>query len=320
MTPLGVGAVALLVAATAGACRTAQLPAEPAPSAIIGEIAADAERARGLFAGDDFVQRFLDQAKDLAPRATRRVLIDDVERDVDETDYYVARWGTPVAYARILDLAATAGAKTDAHAHWLDFGFGAPGHLQMLSRMGLDVVGVDIDPIGAAIYTLAEDTIAPPGSISLVYGRWPGTLVTKAKVAAGYDVILSKNVLKRGYIHPAREADPKRLIDLGVDDLTFLKALHDALEPGGLMVIWNLCPAQAAPDEPYIPWADGQNPFSRADWEAAGFELLAFDVDDTAFARKMAYALRFDAPDAPEGRGWDLENDLRAWYSVARRR
>ena len=177
-----------------------------------------------------------------------------------------------------------------------------------------------MDPVGEALYSLPEDAIAPPGSISLVYGRWPGTVVTKAKIASGYDAIVSKNVLKRGYIHPAREADPKHLIDLGVDDVTFRRELHSALKPGGIMVIWNLCPAQSAPGERYIPWADGQSPFSRGDWEAAGFEVLAFDVDDTAFARKMAYALRFDAPDAPDGQGWDLEHDLRAWYTTVRRR
>ena len=78
-----------------------------------------------------------------------------------------------------------------------------------------------------------------------------------------YDLVLSKNTLKRGYIHPERPTEDRKLIKLGVDDRAFVQAVYDMLEPGGLFLIYNLCPAQAPPDQPYIPWADGRCPFDR---------------------------------------------------------
>jgi hypothetical protein len=90
--------------------------------------------------------------------------------------------------------------------------------------------------------------------------------------------------------------------------VTFVRALHDALKPGGRALIYNLCPAPAPPGKPYIPWADGRSPFTRSTWESAGFEILAFDADDTAAARAMARAL-----------GWD-EKDLFSTHKLVRRR
>ena len=130
---------------------------------------------------------------------------------------------------------------------------------------------------------------------------------------------ISKNVLKRGYIHPERPADPKKLIDLGVSDEEFLAAMNAALKRGGLMLVYNLFPAQAPSDKPYIPWADGRSPFSRAQWEAAGFEVIAFDVNDDAAIRALARALGWDQPVEGEP-GMDLEHDLFALYSLFRKR
>jgi hypothetical protein len=133
-------------------------------------------------------------------------------------------------------------------------------------------------------------------------------------VGEGHALVLSKNVLKLGYIHPEREPpSPNMLIDLGVDDDTFLRAIHNTLAPGGLFVIYNLYPRQAGPDEPYKPWADGRAPFTKDQFERAGFEVLEFNRDDTETARAMGERL-----------GWrgqmNFEEDLFAMFTIAKRR
>ena len=50
-------------------------------------------------------------------------------------------------------------------------------------------------------------------------------------------------------------------------------------------------------------------------WEAAGFQVLAFDADDSAFARRMGHALGWDAGESP----MDLEKDLFAHYTLVKK-
>ena len=128
----------------------------------------------------------------------------------------------------------------------------------------------------------------------------------KKAVGGGYDLILSKNTLKRGYVHPERPVDARRLLNLGVEDAVFVQALYDALKPGGRVLIYNICPAPSPPDQPYKPWADGRCPFARETWEAAGFRVVAFDRDDSEVIRKFAHALGWDQGDSPI----DLKTDL----------
>lgn len=96
----------------------------------------------------------------------------------------------------------------------------------------------------------------------------------------------------------------------GVDDAMFVRAVYEALKPGGYSLIYNLYPAQ--PADRYLPWADGGSPFERVLLETAGFMVLGFDVDDTAAARAMGAAL-----------GWaeqmNLETDLFGIYTLARK-
>jgi hypothetical protein len=77
-------------------------------------------------------------------------------------------------------------------------------------------------------------------------------------------------------------------------------------------MIYNLHPRQAGPEEPYIPWADGRFPFARELCERLGFEVLAFDVDDSEAARAMGKAFGWDEQ-------MDLENDLFATYTLLRK-
>jgi hypothetical protein len=104
-------------------------------------------------------------------------------------------------------------------------------------------------------------------------------------------------------------------MNLGVDDETFVRALYSSLKPGGLMIIYNICPAPSKPGEPYKHWADGKCPFPRELWKKTGFEIIAFDEVDTKFVRKMAGALGWDKGEQP----MDVENDLFAEYTLVRR-
>src|SRR5262249_46404554 len=118
--------------------------------------------------------------------------------------------------------------------------------------------------------------------------------------------------LKMGYIHPSRQADKRQLIDLGVDDATFLRSVSDILKPGGYFMVYNLCPAPSPPDKPFIPWSDGRFPFARKLCEALGFKVIEFDKDDSEFARQMGHVLAWD-----DGKdGMDLKKDLFASYTL----
>lgn len=244
-------------------------------------------------------------------------------RSLDEQFYYTTRYGTPVAYARTVDLLANAGFKSDssdapfAAKRILDFGYGGIGQLRTFALLGAHAVGVDVDPLLPALYYLPSDKGAigtSGGHVSMVHGRWPAEAKALEEVGSGFDLIFSKNTLKRGYIHPEREADKRMLIDLGVDDAAYVKALHDALNPGGYVMIYNLCPAPAPADKPYIPWADGRCPFEKSLLEQAGFEVLAFDVVDDEPARTMGRALGW------ADMGMKLDTDLFAWYTILRKK
>ena len=233
--------------------------------------------------------------------------------DVDAELYYNTRYGTPIAYARAVDLAGQNGVKNLKRSKVMDFGYGGIGQLRLFANLGAEAVGVDVDPFLSALYALPEDRGAyGSGSVRLVEGRFPASAAIVSEVGSGYDLIISKNTLKRGYIHPSRPADKRMLIDLGVSDSQFLAAMYGAVKPGGLFVIYNLCPAEAPLDKPYVPWADGHSPFTKQDYETAGFKVKALDVDDMQNIRQLAHILGWD-----QGEGaMDIKNDLFAWYTI----
>jgi hypothetical protein len=239
-------------------------------------------------------------------------------KSYDDVFYYYTQYGTPLAYSRPLELLGPHFPRGVSGRRILDFGYGGIGQLRLLAMQGATVVGVDVDPLLHALYGEPEDqgVVRGPGRtrgrVTLALGRFPADGEVNRIVGGNFDLILSKNVLKRGYIHPAQEVDKRKLVQLGVDDPTFVRALHANLKPGGLVMIYNLCPAPSPPGQPYKPHADGRSPFSRALWEQSGFRILAFDQDDTPAARAMAKALRWDQGDD----GMDLENDLFALYTL----
>lgn len=240
-------------------------------------------------------------------------------RDVTEDLYYQTRYGSPLMYVRAMDILAKHGVTSLAGKRIMDYGCGTLGHLRMLAACGAAAVGVDVDPFLSVLYSRPGDTGpvkpaapgTPEGSVSLVVGSWPGK--TAETVGGGFDVIVSKNTLKAGYIHPTREVDTRMLVDLGVPEGEFLEALHDALAPGGLVLIYNICPAEAGPDQQYLPHAEGRCPFPREQLDAAGLKVLELDTDDSAAARGMFEKVGYPTTKA------DGSPDIFAWYTVLRR-
>ncbi len=337
---LGAAAAAWVVAFPAPAVQDP--PAEPR---ALEELRAEARALRPLVTSD-LARRFLDATADLPTVEGERVvwwngrnrralrpeqaqgrsaadLEGFKELRLGERFYYYTAYGSPLAYIRPLELASGAGFGSAEGRRILDFGYGGIGHLRLLASLGADVTGVEVLELLRDFYREPGDTGAiprsgaaaagPPGRLALLHGRFPADAAIAEAVGEGFDLFLAKNVLKLGYVHPQREADPRQLVDLGVSDEQFVRAVHRALKPGGLFVIYNLYPPQAPPEEPYVPHATGECPFARTLLEGAGFEVLAFDRADTEAARAMGEALRWQD-------SMDLEKELFAMYSILRRR
>ena len=200
-----------------------------------------------------------------------------------------------------------------------DFGHGGIGQLRLFAEMGAEAVGIDVDTVQPVLYSQPGDQ-GPfgkvGGSVKLVNGRFPADPKVVAAVGGGYDLFLSKNTLRMGYIHPAEKVDPQRLVHLGVDDPGFLKAVAKVLKPGGWLVIYNLSPAPNVAGKPYRPNADGRCPFSAADLAAAGFETLVRDGVDDPAARAVGAALGWDRPPV----NMNLKDDLFGLVTIARKK
>ena len=277
---------------------------------------------------DDNTREFFSAAEAALLKDERRKKLTTIE--LDEYRYYHTKYGTPLAYVRALDLAAAHGMNAVKGRRVLDFGYGAIGHLRLMASIGAHVLGVDPDTYLSALYSQPSDqgAVLPaagvyrgaPGTVTLVHGKWPRDNPIVQAVARGgpYQLILSKNTLKRGYLKPERRANRNQLIDLGVTDEMFLKTIHQSLAPGGLLVIYNLAPKQAAADKPFLPQADARSPFSREQFTKAGLTVLAFDTEDHDFIRRMGSAVNWDKNDKGEVVN-DLATNLFALYTVVAR-
>ena len=240
--------------------------------------------------------------------------------ELDPTFYYTTRYGSPLAYVCALDIAAKAGFETADGARIADFGFGGVGTLRLLAGMGAEALGIDVDPLLMALYSEPGDRGRVPraraagsgqnGKVQMVFGRFPGIA---DEVGKGFDLFISKNTLKRGYLHPPPTYERGALIDLGCDDETWLGFVRGLLKPGGLFLIYNLAPAQSQDPASFIPWADGRAPFEKELFERMGFEVLAYDVDQTEKAHAVAKALGWE-------KDMDIENDLFALYTLVRKK
>lgn len=241
--------------------------------------------------------------------------------EFDDRFYYTTWFGTPLAFVRPLDLIAQkTGIESIEGRRVVEFGYGNIGQLRLLASIGANTIGIDVNTRLDELYSFPGDRGAvaradggrKPGTINLTCGQWPASDEIIREVGAGYDIFISKNTLKRGYIHPERDADPRQLVHLGVSDETFVSCVWDILNPGGVAMIYNICPKRSAPEEPYKPWSDGRCPFDRAVLEKQGFEIIEYNADDTEFVRRMAKALGWDEQ-------MDVEGDLFAEYTLLRK-
>jgi hypothetical protein len=336
--------------ASASATQPAAPPAsQPAPQTASERMKSEAQALRPSM-HTDLGRAFLDSTANLPSVAPRTIYREKTSRQwvtemefarakaglvfeampINEDRYYDTKYGTPIAYARLFDLLGQNQAAADfTGLKILDFGYGTIGHLRMLASRGADVTGLDVDSFLTALYSQPADTgtidnpaqNGPDGSITLVNGRFSEDNV-KTQVGGGYDLIISKNTLKRGYVQPPKgvTVDKRMLIELGVDNETFLRTLYDALKPGGRLAIYNICPKQndylsGREDQPYLPMADGLCPFDRAMFEKVGFRAITLDQDDSTAARAMARLLGWD-----QGPGaMDVDNGLSAWFTVLQR-
>ncbi|CAN0582905.1 unnamed protein product, partial [Laminaria digitata] len=126
---------------------------------------------------------------------------------VNAQRYYNTFYGTPLVYARTLDLLDQHAPdfKID-HAKVMDLGYGQLGQLRLWAQMGAEVVGVEVDPILSAMYHNCEavGNIEDAGSVTLIEGAWPNESACRDEVGSGYDLIISRNLLKKGYVKPAQ--------------------------------------------------------------------------------------------------------------------
>lgn len=319
-------------------------PATPGVNPIAIDLLQKEAKALEPLVKTDWVKQFL-RATNRLPAVGKRLMLKDETKGVyfsrrqamslgtdyidtlmvtetNEVYYYYTKYGSPLAYARALDVLGQRGFKDLHEKKILDFGFGSVGQLRLLASLGARVVGVDVDPLLRALYDdpMDQGPIEGPegrvGTLNLLSGRWPAEERMRKEVGDGYDLVISKDTLKMGFIHPQRKTEDRFLLKIGVDDAAFVKALYDILKPGGLVLIYNLCPAPSPPEKTYIPWSDGRCPFPRALWESAGFEVLEFDKDDTHAAKNQGYALGWNqGPDS-----MDLEHDLFASYTLLRKK
>ncbi len=271
---------------------------------------------RVLYSNTKTQRFFSEDAAARLPEAERRSLVKASYSEMAEF-YYFTYHGSPLAYARAIDLLGAAGVEPSKGQSLADFGFGNIGQLRLLASLGFKTIGIDVAPFLGELYSYPGDQ-GPygPGRVNIVIGEFPEDTATVEALSGKLDVFLSKNTLKRGYIHPYRTpAKPEWVIHLGVTDEVFLNAIYKALKPGGKFMIYNICPALTPPDKPFVTWSDGRSPFSREQFAKAGFSVIAFDKDDTDFVRRMGRLLGWDSgPDA-----MDLDNDLSVLYTLVQK-
>jgi hypothetical protein len=233
--------------------------------------------------------------------------------EVDAARYYATFYGTPLVYARLLDLAAAVwgDGATLAGKRVLDLGYGQLGQLRLWAQMGAEVTGVEVDPILMAMYAdcPAAEGEGAAGSIRLLECAWPNDAACRERVGSGYDLLVSRNLLKKGYVKPEKPVPGfPEPVGWGMDDAEVLGRLFEAMNPGGLVVVYSIGPA---PD-PAKPWSDISNPWPREAWERAGFEALAHDADESGTARDIGRVLGWEVQ-------MDLDRDLFGVYSIYRR-
>ncbi|NNF05302.1 MAG: hypothetical protein HKN21_00945 [Candidatus Eisenbacteria bacterium] len=318
-------------------CQKDAPVAEVPQGPVTDKLKAEAQELRGLFT-TELSQSFLEATNFLPEPSARTIMYNKAERKaytlaqtatmnphdlhgyeeevLEPTFYYNTKYGTPLAFCRVVEILGSHGIEKFDGKKIADFGFGSIGQLRLMASLGAEAYGIDVDEMLETLYSEPGDTgkiqgKGKSGSVELLIGQYPAEQALVDRLGNGVDVFVSKNTLKNGYINPAEEVDPRLLIDLGVENEAFLEHVHSALRKDGLFLIYNLSPPQKK--DRYIPWADGRSPFTKEQFEAAGFEVVVFDENDDQTARAMGKALGWDA-------SMNLNTDLFALYTLVRKR
>jgi hypothetical protein len=231
----------------------------------------------------------------------------------DEAFYYATFYGSPVAYAAAFEAAGKHGLASLTSARILDIGYGAMGGPQMMAGAGAAVSAVDVDPLLKALYRESADQGAVKGfdgragSVTLFDGLFAGSTTLTKLIGGNFNLIVSKNTMKRGFMRP--EGDRNPLVSFGASDEVFLDTIYDSLAPNGILVIYNIAGAL----DPAKPSTDGRSPFTREQFSKANLNVLAFDTNDDAMIRSVGKALGWEKPMG------DLEKNLFALYTVVQR-
>ena len=116
---------------------------DPAPSEAVDPTIAELRKQAVSVAPlvqSPWVKEFVAAAAELPPAKARTLRYDDpekglVEKPVDTKIFYETKYGSPLAYARALDLTAAAGMPSPKGASVVDFGYGTMGHLRLLASL-----------------------------------------------------------------------------------------------------------------------------------------------------------------------------------------
>lgn len=229
-------------------------------------------------------------------------------------DYYQTLYGSPLVYTRLLDILA----KHAPHIVTLqgqrivELGFGQLGQGMLWTQMGAEVVALDTDGfihnlIGNVVDNLRARKVKVP---VLLNCHWPQNAECRQTVGQRYSLLVARNLLKKGYVKPAK-LDPRypEPVGWGLSDAAVLSHIHDALVPGGIVLIYSIGNAR----DPEKPMTMIENPWPANAWEAAGFDVLAHDVDESEIACNFGQALGW-------GQRAELAKDLFGVYSVYRRK
>lgn len=278
---------------------------------------------RKVYLNESTREYFSPAERDRLPEAQRARV---VPVELDEYRYYYTKYGSPLAYLRPIEIAAANGLSDVAGKRIADFGYGSIGHLRLLASLGAHTYGIDPDSYLDALYSdRADQGSVPlarslrrvaPGTINLAHGYWPKDAPILERVGQGFDLFVSKNTLKKGYVKPERKTDRRQQVQLGVSDEAFLRTVFNTLNPGGLFLIYNISPKQADKGG-YNPQADGRSPFTREQYERAGFQVIAIDQNDDSAVRSMGRALGWDKTSS--GEVTDLSQSIFALYTIVRR-
>lgn len=214
------------------------------------------------------------------------------QRTIDD-DFVYSRITDPLGYERAYEVLAEH-RVTLVKKRVLDFGYGNLGQLIMLAPLAREVHGVEVDAL--------LDLAAHGAPVTVHHGFFGhDERLMQELEATPFDVWMSKNTLKRGYVKPD---EGTAQIELGEDPLLHI---NRQLVTAGYFFIYNITGPRP---ETYTPMTDGRCPWSRAELEASGFEVIAHDADDTPKLRAMAKALEWGA---------DAEKFTATW-TLARKR